>query len=114
MLLMHNGELCAGRVQAFLSHTAPGGTVQKADYLNIAHVHWYSFEPDDQPSIDPVLGCSVFGRRLVTNDPEGNMCTVEQLLPCKLACLPHKYGSRNQVVILGRDADFMQLSATLE
>ena len=102
-----------GRVQAFLSHMAPGGTGEKADDLNIAHVHWYSFVPNDQPSIDPVLGCPVFGKRLVSNDPEGNMCLVEQLLPCKLACLPYQHGARSQVVVLSRFADSMHCNAML-
>ena len=54
--------------------------------------------------MDAALGCPVFGRKLIDSsedDPTGNMCLVEQLLPCRLACLPYKqHGSRNQVVIL--------------
>ena len=117
VLMMHNGELCAGRVSRFLSHTAPGGSGLRDDDLNIAHVHWYQFTPSDQAAmvptlgcaaaIDPALSCPVFGKKLVDNDPEGNMCLVEQLLPCKLAALPYKHGGRFQGVIVSRFANFM-------
>ena len=46
VLLNHNGELCAGRVKAFLSHSAPGSASGQEHELNIAHVHWYAFVPD--------------------------------------------------------------------
>ena len=38
VLMMHDSELCAGRVRRFLSHTAPGGSGLRDGDLNIAHI----------------------------------------------------------------------------
>ena len=110
VLLRDDGNICARRVQAFLSHTPPGaagGVGVQDDDINLAYVHWYAFVPDDQPPVDPVLGCPVFGARLVDKDLRGNMCLVEKLLPHKFAALPFQHGGRNQVVIVTQFADFM-------
>ena len=109
VLLKHDDELCAGRVQAVLSHSAPGSPSGQEHTLNLSYVQWYPFVPSDQDPMDAALGCPIFGRTLIENDPTGNMCLVEQLLPCRLACLPYKqHGSRNQVVILSRFSSFME------
>ena len=77
---------------------------------DIAYVHWYSYVPADQDPVDAALGCPVFGRRLVQDDPAGNMCLVQQITPAKLAAVPYRsFGARQQVVILSRFGDFMSL-----
>ena len=87
-----------------------GGSGLKKDDLTLAHVHWYQFvpAPSDQTNEDPVLGCPFLGKRLTNNNPEGNICLVEQLLPCKLAALPYKHDGHNQLVIVSRFAGFME------
>ena len=105
VLMRHQGELCAGRVTAFLSHLPPGWD-DRGQEPDIAVVSWYAWVPDDQPSMEPSLDCPLFGQRLLKNDPTGNMCLVQQLLPCKLAAVPYRYQARNQVAIISRFADF--------
>lgn len=99
----------AGRVQAFLSHRAPGSTSTDInDETSIAWVHWYKRVPSDQPSVDPDLQCPIFGRALNANEPLGNFCLCERLLPCKLACFPYNKFNRAQVVVVSRFASFLQ------
>ena len=79
-------EYQAGRVQAFLSHSAPGSTSRDiSDETSIAWIHWYKRVPDDQPTVDPDLQCPVFSRALNANEALGNFCLVDRILPCKLA-----------------------------
>lgn len=98
----------AGRVQAFLSHSAPGSTSTDInDETSIAWVQWYKRVPTDQPSVDPDLGCPVFSRVLNANEPLGNFCLVDRILPCKLACFPYSKHNRAQVVVVSRFASFL-------
>ena len=71
------------------------------------------FVPHGQSHMDDALGCPVFSRMLLQDDPEGNMCLLEQLLPCKLAAVPYPNLNRSQVVIVGRFANFMQSLPTV-
>ena len=108
VLMRHDGELCAGRVQAFISHAPPGCDGDTSEEPDIALVHWYAWVPEDHFSTDPALGCPLFGRKLADNDPTGNMCFVQQFLPCQLATVPYRYESHSQVAIISRFADFVQ------
>lgn len=107
VLMRQHGDLCAGQVTAFLSHAPPGFEGERSAQPDIAHVHWYAWVPEDQPSIEPELGAPLFGKRVLENDPVGNMCLVQQLLPCKLAAVPYRHGARQQVAVISRFADFM-------
>lgn len=109
LILIRDGErLRAGRVQAFLSHAAPGCVSDDLESeSNVAYVHWYKQVPADQPHIEAELQCPVFSRVLIANDPQGNMCSIEQILPCKLACFPHKHNTRNQIVVVSRFSTFL-------
>ena len=111
VLIRDGDELRAGRVQAFMAHAAPGCTSEDVmDTVNIAYVHWYRQVPADQPCMDPLLGCPVFGRGLQANAMAAagsNMCLVEQLLPCKLACFPYQYNTRKQIVVVSRFSSFL-------
>lgn len=98
----------AALVQAFISHPAPGAErASLDDKANIAYVHWYKDVPADQPAVDLELGCPVFSRVLASNEASGNMCPVEWILPCKVACFAHKYRTCQQIVVVSRFRTFM-------
>ena len=108
VLLMHNNELCASRVQGFVSHSPPGFSGEREEQPDLALVHWYPHVPAGQASIDAALGCPVFGKKLIDNDPRGNLCLVQQFLPCQLADVPYQFMIRSQVAIISRFANFRQ------
>lgn len=119
LVIVHEDEeLKAGRVQAFMSHAPPGtDSGDQEDEINIAYVHWYRSVPLGQPRIDPVLGCPVFGWGLMSNasgSASSNMCLVQHILPCKVACFPHHHGARRQVVMVSRFASFLGAMPDLE
>ena len=114
MLICDGSEHRGDRVQAFVAHAAPACTSEHVmNAARIAYVHWnpwYRQVPADQPCMDPVLGCPVFGRGLqayAMGAAGSNMCLVEQLLPCKLACFPYQHNTRKQIVVVSRFSSFL-------
>lgn len=113
LVLVHVGapgeqRLRAARVQAFLSHAAPGiVAADLAAEADLAYVHWYDDVPPAQPRIDPQLWCPVFRKVLIRNDAKGNICPVKSILPHKMAAAPYRHGNREQIVVLSRFSTFM-------
>ena len=102
------GTLRAGCVTAFLSHKPPGHArgSDTSHEPDLAHVKWYQAVPPAQPSMDAELGCPVFSK-VLGEDPQGNICLVQHMIPRKLAALPYQHATRQQVVIVSRFASFL-------
>lgn len=110
VMIWDNDEECqAGRVQAFLSHSAPGSSSSDInDETSLAWIHWYKRVPANQHAVDPDLQCPVFSRALNANEALGNFCLVDRILLCKLACFPYSKRDRAQIVVVSRFASFLE------
>ena len=61
VLMQYEGRLRAARVQAFLSHAAPGSSSDELDAeSNVAYVHWYQDVADDESATAAGLSCPIF------------------------------------------------------
>jgi len=101
-------QLIAGRVRAFLSHSAPGCDPDPEHEANIADVECFAPVPNTHAAAQKsmqVLGCPIF-KRHTPDHRNGNLWPVEKVFPCKLAALPHHSGN-NHLVILSRFQSFM-------
>ena len=101
-------QLIAGRVRAFLSHSAPGCDPNPEHEANIANDQWFAQVPRTHVAAHKsmqVLGRPIFKRHTVDH-PNGNLWLVEKLFPCKLAALPNHSG-HNHLVILSSIQSFM-------
>lgn len=96
-------KVTAGRVRAFLSHSAPGCEPDPEHEANIADVEWYAPVPATHVAAKrsrEVLACPIF-KRHTPEHRTGNFWPVEKVSPCKLAAVPHHSGN-NHLVILSR------------
>lgn len=88
-----NAQYHAGRVRAFLSHSAPGWDGGSTDdEANIAEVEWLAPAEASDGVADGLatnLKCPVFEREF-EDDTTGNLWPLERLVPCKLLSLPHE------------------------
>lgn len=77
MIWDDDDEYQAGRVQAFLSHAAPGSdSTDINDKTSIAYIHWYKRVPGDQSQMDTDLQCPVFSRVVYDDEPLGNFLLI--------------------------------------
>ena len=80
-------QFFAGKVSAFLSHSAPGCVPEPQHEANIAYVQWYARKPDTHGAANkssPILSCPI-SNKSTPDHPGGNLWPVEKLAPCKLA-----------------------------
>ena len=110
VLTQQDGKYKAGRVRVFLSHAPPGQEdCSRHEMPNIAEVAWFAKAVPTSGCTEGLadsLGCTVF-KRAWEDDPTGNLCLLESLVPCKLASLPHRSHPQNLVVV-SRFASFLK------
>ena len=104
-------KLIAGRVRAFLAHSAPGVHPDPENEAYIADVKWYAHVAPSHVAAHrsmAVLGCPMF-RSPTPDNKRGKFWPVSKLLQCKLAALPHDSGKDTLVILTRFQADMPEL-----
>lgn len=94
-------KLVAGRVRAFLCHSAPGVDPDPDNETYIADVKWYAQVADNNVAAHTsmkALKCPIF-RSSTPDRKQGNLWPVSQLVQAKFATLAHHSGKDNVVVL---------------
>lgn len=104
-------KLIAGRVRAFLSHSAPGVDPDPENETYIADVKWYAHVPVSHVAAREsmkALSCPMFK----SNSPDnkrGNLWPAAKLQECKLAAMPHDSGKDILVILTRFQSDMPKL-----
>ena len=96
MVRASGGQLVIGQVRMFLKWIPPWGT-SGGDALEIADVQWYGAKGRNARLFNAPQVSKAF-----QNDPAGNLCMVEEIIPSHVCLVPHLHHSDQWQVLHSR------------